>query len=209
MGFEFNYITLVGFVAQCLFFSRFAVQLFLSEKAKASLSPTIFWQLSLLACYIMIAYGFLRNDFSVIEGQLITYFIYVRNLQLKGAWKTLPKLLRWLVIITPIVAFIYCISNYNEMVLPLFKNPTIPLFWLIFGTIGQSIFSSRFIYQWLHSEYRKESRFPLGFWILSSIGAGMITIYAIFTNDLVQFVGKGTGLLMYARNFYLKKLETK
>lgn len=209
MIFDISYITLIGFIAQGLFFSRFAVQLFLSEKAKASLSPSIFWQLSMLACYLMITYGLLRSDFSIIEGQFIAYFIYIRNLQLKGVWKQIPKILRALLLLTPMIAVGYGIMHYEEVLKPLFTNPSIPLSWLVLGTIGQTIFASRFIYQWIYSEYKKESIFPLGFWVISIIGSAIITVYAIVTKDLVLIVGQGFGLLVYSRNFYLRTLENK
>ncbi len=209
MNFDFNLITLIGFVAQGLFFSRFAVQLFLSEKAKASLSPTIFWQLSLFASCLMISYGFLRDDFSIVEGQLITYFIYIRNLHFKGFLRKIPKLLRILLISTPFLVIGYGILNYETVIAPLLKNPSIPLSWLVLGTVGQSIFASRFIYQWLYSEHKKESIFPLGFWIISSLGAILIIIYAIFVKDIVLIVGQVFGLITYGRNFYLRILENK
>lgn len=209
MIFDINYITLIGFIAQGLFFSRFAVQLFISERAKASLSPSIFWQLSLIACYLMMAYGFLRNDFSIIEGQLIAYFIYIRNLQFKGLWKSIPLPLKIIIILMPVFAISYGIIHYNEILKPLFTHPPASVSWLVFATIGQTIFASRFIYQWLYSEYKKESIFPLGFWIISIVGSAIITIYAIFAKDVVLLIGQGFGLLVYSRNLYLKKLENK
>lgn len=209
MTFDISYITLIGFVAQGLFFSRFAIQLFLSEKAKASLSPAIFWQFSMAACYLMITYGFLRDDFSIIEGQLIAYFIYIRNLQLKDVWHKIPKLLRMLLILTPIAAIGYGIYHYEDVLKPLFTNPSIPLSWLLLGTIGQTIFASRFIYQWIYSEYKKESIFPLGFWVISIVGSAIIILYAIFAKDLVLLVGQGFGIIVYSRNFYLRTVENR
>lgn len=209
MDFSFNYITLIGYTAQILFFSRFAVQLILSEKARASLSPTIFWKLSLLACYIMIIYGMLRNDFSIIEGQFIGYFVYIRNIQLKGAWKQFPKILRTLFITIPIVAIGYGLFYYDEILLPLFKNPSISLNWMIIGIIGQTIFASRFILQWAYSEYKKESIFPTIFWVISIIGSSLIFIYAIERADMVLLLGHGFGIIVYARNLYLRRVENK
>lgn len=209
MNFELNYITLIGFLAQGLFFTRFAVQLILSEKAKASLSPTLFWQISLLACGVMTVYGVLREDFSIIEGQLIGYFVYIRNLQLKGAWGQFPKFLRWLFIATPIVVIAYGVIHYEEVMLPLLKNPSIPLSWMLLGAIGQAIFASRFVFQWVYSEYKKESVFPTMFWIISIIGSTLIIIYGIYRWDLVLLLGQGFGLIVYSRNLYLKKMENK
>lgn len=209
MDFEFNYITLIGSFAQILFFTRFAVQLFVSEKAKASLSPTLFWQISLIACYVMIIYGTLREDFSIIEGQLIGYFIYIRNLQLKGAWKQISPILRWIFLITPLLAIGYAVLNYEEVLLPLLKNPSVPLSLMLLGIIGQTIFVSRFVFQWVYSEYKKESVFPTIFWVISIIGSLLIIIYALYRWDLVLLVGSGFGFFVYSRNLYLRMLEKK
>ncbi len=209
MSVDANYIFLVGFLAQGLFFSRFAVQIFLSERAKASLSPTLFWQISMAACFLMVAYGLLRKDFSIIEGQLISYFIYIRNLQLKSVWESIPKLLRWLIVALPFVAIAVGLSNYDAFIKPLFTNPSIPTSWLIVGTIGQTVFASRFIYQWLYSEYKKASVFPLGFWIISIVGSATIIVYAITVRDWVLIVGQGFGLAVYSRNLYLRLAENK
>ncbi|PVX51735.1 lipid-A-disaccharide synthase-like uncharacterized protein [Balneicella halophila] len=209
MGFEITYVALIGFIAQGLFFSRFAVQLILSERAKASISPSIFWQLSLIACYLMMTYGYLRNDFSIIEGQIIAYFIYIRNLQLKGVWGKVPKLIKLILIATPILVIGYGLFNYVDIVKPLFRDPPATATWLILATIGQTIFASRFIYQWVYSEYKKESIFPLGFWVISILGSAIITVYAIFAKDLVLLIGQGFGLIVYSRNFYLRLLENK
>ena len=77
----------VGFLGQILFFSRTILQWFKSENEGEVISPVIFWQISLVASQIMQLYGILRNDFAILLGQFIVYFIYVRNLQFKNAWK--------------------------------------------------------------------------------------------------------------------------
>ncbi len=209
MPFDSNYIFLIGFLAQGLFFSRFAVQIFLSERAKASLSPTLFWQMSMLASILMVVYGLLRKDFSIIEGQMISYFIYVRNLQLKEVWKSIPRLLRWQIILTPVAAILIGLTNSDKFIAPLFTNPSIPPLWLIVGIIGQTIFASRFIYQWLYSEYKKASVFPLGFWVISIVGSATIVVYAVSVRDWVLIVGHGFGLAVYSRNLYLCMAEDK
>src|SRR4051812_40281662 len=76
----------LGFFAQSIFGARLLVQLFLSEKKGKVVSPTIFWQLSLVASFLFSIYGILRNDFVIILGQTLSYFIYIRNLQLKNDW---------------------------------------------------------------------------------------------------------------------------
>jgi lipid-A-disaccharide synthase-like uncharacterized protein len=97
-----NYFVIsLGFVAQFLFFARTIVQWFKSEQAGKVISPVIFWQISLLASVIMLTYGILRNDFSIVLGQFLVYAVYIRNLQLKNAWRNLHFLVRLLVFAIP------------------------------------------------------------------------------------------------------------
>ena len=65
----------IGFLAQGLFSARILVQWIMSERKKKVVSPTIFWVLSLLASYLFFIYGWLRNDFAIMFGQVISYYI--------------------------------------------------------------------------------------------------------------------------------------
>ena len=51
-------------------------------------------------------------------------------------------------------------------------------FWIIFGFIGQFMFTMRFIVQWIASEKAKKSVIPYAFWIFSISGSIMLCIYA-------------------------------
>ena len=75
--------------------------------------------------------------------------------------------------------------------------------WLIVGFIGQTIFASRFLIQWVVSEKKRESVIPLPFWYFSLLGGITLFIYAFSKKDLVIMVGQGTGILIYTRNLYL------
>ena len=46
-------IYVVGFLAQLFFSARILLQWILSERAKKVISPTIFWQLSLVGSYLL------------------------------------------------------------------------------------------------------------------------------------------------------------
>ena len=70
----------IGFLAQILFSSRLIIQWFYSEKKNKIITPSIFWILSLLGSFLLFIYGYLRNDFAIMIGQSLTYFIYIRNL---------------------------------------------------------------------------------------------------------------------------------
>ncbi|MDQ3280624.1 MAG: lipid-A-disaccharide synthase N-terminal domain-containing protein [Acidobacteriota bacterium] len=75
--------------------------------------------------------------------------------------------------------------------------------WLIFGLLGQILFGSRFIVQWLASERKKESYIPVTFWYLSISGGLVTTVYAIHRRDPVFIIGQSAGLIVYVRNLML------
>ncbi|BAO74443.1 lipid-A-disaccharide synthase N-terminal domain-containing protein [Winogradskyella sp. PG-2] len=193
----------IGFLAQILFSSRLLIQWITSEKQRKVITPSTFWTLSLIASFLLFIYGYLRLDFAIMLGQSLTYFIYIRNLQLQGQWQKFPKVMQYLLFIAPILIVIFYYNNNKIDIELLFKNEAIPLWLLILGIIAQVIFTLRFVYQWIHSERHKESSLPMGFWVLSLIGAGLILSYAIIREDPVLFVGHLFGLVIYARNAYL------
>ena len=197
------HIYAIGFLAQALFSARLLVQWIKSEKAGLSLSPAIFWQLSILASWLLFVYGLLRNDFAIILGQIIAYSIYIRNLQLQNQWKKLPVITRIIALATPFVAILLMSSNWDLHYLKLFNNTDIPIALMIWGIIGQVTFTFRFVYQWIYSEKKGQSCLPLGFWIISIIGSIMILSYAIYRIDPVLFIGQGFGIVVYARNISL------
>lgn len=193
----------IGFMAQILFSSRLLIQWVTSEKQRKVITPTTFWTLSLVASFLLFIYGYLRLDFAIMLGQSLTYFIYIRNLQLQGQWQKFPKLVQVLLFTVPVLIVIFYYNNNKIDIELLFKNEAIPTWLLILGIIAQVIFTLRFVYQWIHSERHKESSLPLGFWVLSLIGASLILTYAIIRKDPVLFTGHLFGMLIYARNAYL------
>lgn len=197
----------IGFLAQIFFSGRLIFQWLASEKAKKVVAPSLFWVLSLSASFLLFVYGWLRDDFAIVLGQSISYFIYIRNLQLEGKWRKVPRLARWVISLFPLVVFIFSFNNgRNDLEHILFESD-IPTPIILWGSIAQLIFTTRFIYQWIYSEKHKESSLPRGFWILSSIGSSMILIYAILREDPVLLVGHSMGLFVYLRNLMLLKNE--
>lgn len=199
----------IGFIAQLLFSSRMLVQWVLSEKNKKVLTPKLFWKLSLLASFLLFVYGWLREDFAIILGQAITYFIYIRNIQLQGDWQKLSRAFRIFLWIFPGMIIVYGYHNNTYDFNNFFNNENIPLWLLILGSVAQLIFTFRFVYQWLYSEKKKSSSLPFGFWLLSLTGASLILTYAIFRKDPVLFIGHTLGLIVYARNLIILNNENK
>ncbi|REE79930.1 lipid-A-disaccharide synthase-like uncharacterized protein [Lutibacter oceani] len=197
----------VGFIAQLLFSGRLILQWILSEKSKKVLTPSLFWKLSLIASFLLFVYGYLRDDFSIMLGQALTYFIYIRNLQLQGEWQKAPKPLRLYLYIFPVLLVIYSYNNNTYDIDKLFRNDAIPVWLLVWGSIAQIIFTLRFVYQWLYSEKNKESSLPFGFWLLSLIGSIMILFYAILRKDPVLLIGHLMGSVIYFRNILILKKQ--
>lgn len=77
--------------------------------------------------------------------------------------------------------------------------------WLVIGFIGQGIFGSRFLIQWIVSEKKKMSVIPMVFWYISLAGSITLLAYAIHKEDPVFILGQSTGFIIYLRNIVLIK----
>ena len=76
-------------------------------------------------------------------------------------------------------------------------------FWFAVGMLGQAVFVSRFVVQWLASERAGRSIVPKAFWWLSLSGAALLLVYAVHRRDLVFVLGQSFGWLVYSRNLVL------
>ena len=71
------------------------------------------------------------------------------------------------------------------------------------GMLGQVMFFSRFLVQWIASEKKGRSTIPLSFWYLSIGGGFLLLIYALWRKDPVITLGQLVGLFVYVRNLML------
>jgi lipid-A-disaccharide synthase-like uncharacterized protein len=81
--------------------------------------------------------------------------------------------------------------------------------WLVLGLIGQTIFSGRFLLQWIYSEYKRRSVIPVAFWYASIVGALLLLCYACYKKDPVFIVAQASGLLIYLRNLQMRRRDKK
>lgn len=197
----------IGFLAQLLFSSRTFYQWIASEKQKQVVAPRFFWQMSLLASILLFVYGYLRHDFAIMLGQSLTYFIYIRNIQLEGQWHKFPKISRLFLWLFPVLIIVYYFNNNTLDIQNLFDTENIPVYLLILGILSQLLFTFRFIYQWIYSEKQQFSSLPKGFWLISLMGSMLILTYGILRQDPVLIVGHSFGIVIYFRNLKLLKLE--
>ncbi|WP_298723293.1 lipid-A-disaccharide synthase N-terminal domain-containing protein [uncultured Ferrovibrio sp.] len=75
--------------------------------------------------------------------------------------------------------------------------------WALVGFLGQLVFASRFVVQWIHAERVGRSEIPLAFWFLSVAGGVILLFYAVQLANIVFIVGQVTGLAIYLRNLHL------
>lgn len=203
----------LGFFAQFFFGIRLLAQWIQSEREGRVVSPVSFWILSLLAALLFLLYGILQNDFVIIIGQLLSHFIYIRNIQLKNAWSKIHVSFRIFAIMAPFLAVGWLIfgnvHNAHEILAQTdFSNAL-----LLLGSTGQIILSLRFAYQWYHSEKQKTSVLPFGFWVISAAGSLLVVSYALLKHDIhgawkpdpVLLFAQGLGFFIYIRNMMIHK----
>ena len=96
-------------------------------------------------------------------------------------------------------------TNHGERRMELLKEFLEPLMTPIgmLGLLGQAMFFSRFLVQWLVSEKKGESTIPIVFWYLSLGGGVFLLMYALWRKDAVISIGQAVGLMVYIRNLVL------
>lgn len=201
-------IYLLGFAAQSLFGSRLIIQWWQSEKNGAVVSPTVFWYLSLGGSLLFLTYGLIRVDPVVILGQFISYFIYIRNLQLKNAWSLFSPIIRAIILILPAVAIVGFVFS-DRLSATSFSSQSMIHPIMIIGTVGQLALNFRFLYQWYYSEKFKTSVLPFGFWSISSWASVLVIVYSLFHPvhqlEPVLLISQSLGIVVYIRNMMLSR----
>jgi lipid-A-disaccharide synthase-like uncharacterized protein len=194
----------LGFFAQAIFGLRIVVQWLHAEKKGQVVSPSLFWNLSLAGSTLFLVYGIIRHDLVIICGQLLSYFIYIRNIQLKKDWNSFPPWLRSILIAIPGLAILLLAISPPQNLFPqnLFQSSNI---FFVLGIIGQALLNIRFIYQLYHSERHKQSILPAGFWWMSMAGSLLMITYSVYRLDPVLLLAQGLAIVPYVRNIVISK----
>ena len=196
------WIYCVGISAQVFYTGRVFVQWYLSEKHGRVESPALYWILSIIGSMILFFYGWLRNDFSIIFGEYLSYYIYMWNIKAKGLYAKTPKIVPIIQVLLPVVVSIALFKDIPQFAQTVLKDDDVPLRLLILGTAGQFIYKMRFVYQWLYSVKKGQSLLPLSFWVIAIVGSLLIIIYGIIRHDWVLILGQ-FGIIASARNIMI------
>jgi len=83
LGIEWGVWKVIGWLGNAVFFSRFFVQWYATEKKKQVVVPQAFWWLSLTGSVTLLCYGlFYLHDSVVIFAYAFTWIPYIRNLMI-------------------------------------------------------------------------------------------------------------------------------
>ncbi len=81
LGIEWGVWKVVGWLGNLVFFSRFFVQWYATERLKRVVVPASFWWLSIAGSGLLLAYAlFYRQDSVFIFAYAFTWIPYIRNL---------------------------------------------------------------------------------------------------------------------------------
>jgi lipid-A-disaccharide synthase-like uncharacterized protein len=80
LGIEWHTWKVIGWIGNAIFFSRFLVQWYATERKKQVVVPQAFWWLSLIGSLTLLSYAINRRDSVFIAGQALSWVPYMRNL---------------------------------------------------------------------------------------------------------------------------------
>lgn len=186
----------LGYAGNGCYFARFFVQWLASERAGRSVTPRIFWKLSLLGTLLFGTYTWVRGEYVLLVGLMVNAGLYVRNLGLDRNPKLGPR--ASLGIASLLFVSVVLASTWVRR-----TDPDLALGWLMVVTLGQGIWGTRFLVQWWFSEREGRSHLPPVFWYVSLAGNLLLLAYALHLGDKVFILGFLPGPFLQARNIVL------
>jgi lipid-A-disaccharide synthase-like uncharacterized protein len=80
LGVDWGFWKVIGWLGNLVFFARFFVQWYATERKKRVVVPTAFWWLSLAGSLLLLAYSLHKQDSVFIFAYVFTWIPYIRNL---------------------------------------------------------------------------------------------------------------------------------
>ena len=87
LGIEWNTWKVIGWTGNLVFFSRFVVQWWATEKKKEVVVPNSFWWLSLIGSLLLLAFAIKQKQSVFIFAYAFTWIPYIRNLMISSRAK--------------------------------------------------------------------------------------------------------------------------
>lgn len=205
-----------GAIGAVVFYGRFYVQWWASERKKRIVIPIAFWYMSAVGGIMQFAYAVHRLSPGAALGLCFNIFVYIRNLV--HIWRERGTLTRRLSIAVHGIAVVAVIVSVCLMAMTWVyewkKNAalhpdaaTANWIWLGVWGGGQALFFLRSLTQWLISESQKKSIVPPIFWYLSITAATLQAASFIQRHDWVFAAGMAATIVIYARNLWFMHTE--
>jgi len=202
----------VGTLGALIFYGRFYVQWFASERAGRSVMPILFWYMSCLGSVLLMVFAVATRSPLGALSQNFNLVPYGRNLL--HIWReegTLTPLRRRLVngvmVIVGVVAVCLLAYVWIGEHAHLQKQPDHVArevwIWLAVGAVGQMLFAARFLVQWLATERQRRSVVPPAFWYLSLAAALLQTPVYFHRREWEFGIGMLATIVIYLRNIWL------
>lgn len=205
----------LGYLSQILFTLRFLVQLAYSEKSKKSVTPKLFWIISLCANFALWIHCSLQMQYPIALIQSANAVVSIRHLfifsgrskslSIKQAGGYLFSAIGLTTLIFMLISLSFNQTSWIQTPQGSFLTPpkTIALSTHLFGLLFYIIFNSRIWLQWHQAEKHQSGQLTPLFWVISLVGAFGSCTYFYLTADPVNFIGPAFGCLIYLRNLQL------
>lgn len=203
---------IVGGVAALVFYGRFYLQWYTSERLGRSVVPVGFWYMSCIGSLMLFCYGVFTQSAVGTLSHCFNIFIYVRNLI--HVWRkngTLSRrrsvLVHGMAIAVMLVAVALLAVTWgqvlNDTKTGSDSEAVRTWFWIGVGVAGQALFACRFLIQWISSERKKESVIPVAFWYLSIAASLLMLASFLQLREWVFAAGILLTLPIYTRNLWM------
>lgn len=204
---------LIGIVGGIIFFGRFYVQWYVSERQKRSVMPIAFWYMSGIGVLLLLPYAVFWKQSPV--GALSYAFnmvVYARNLV--HIWREKGTLtdrrntvIHAAVALISVLAVVLVAYTWLHEFHDTRSHPPAVMaklwFFIALGTVGQLLFGCRFLVQWLATEKERKSVIPVAFWHLSIAASLLQVVSYVPRQEWVFALGLLATLPVYVRNLWL------
>lgn len=190
----------LGWLGQALFFLRFAVQWWASERAGRCVAPPSFWWLSLGGALGVGSYALASGEAVLAAGSVAGLWIYSRNALLAVRPRRRALAAPVLVLLAAVLIGLLAAATWSAAAWD-FELRSGP--WLAAAVAGQLLWQARFVAQWWASERAGFAHFPQAFWWLSLAGNALLLAYALHLRDPLFVCAYLLGPVVQVRNLAL------